>query len=73
MDRRETLEEGLIGLMNSLGISKVRMMFTLALIRAHNLHEEVVRWILSYKGKEDTMTAQALISKLNSLIDTEAV
>ena len=73
MDRRETLEEGLIGLMNSLGISKVRMMFTLALIRAHNLHEEVVRWILSYKGKEDTMPAQALISKLNSLIDTEAV
>ena len=73
MDRRETLEEGLIGLKNSLGISKVRMMFTLALIRAHNLHEEMVRWILSYKGKEDTMTAQAFISKLNSLIDTEAV
>lgn len=73
MDRRETLEEGLIGLMNSLGISKVRMMFTLALIRAHNLHEEMVRWIVSYKGKEDTMTAQALTSKLNSLIDTEAV
>ncbi len=73
MDRRETLEEGLIGLMNSLGISKVRMMFTLALIRAHNLHEEMVRWIVSYKGKEDTMTAQAFISKLNSLIDTEAV
>lgn len=73
MDRRQTLEEGLIGLMNSLGISKVRMMFTLALIRAHNLHEEMVRWIASYKGKEDTMTAQAFISKLNSLIDTEAV
>ena len=73
MDRRETLEEGLIGLMNSLGISKVRMMFTLALIRAHNLHEEMVRWIVGYKGKEDTMTAQAFISKLNSLIDTEAV
>ena len=73
MDRRETLEEGLIGLMNSLGISKVRMMFTLALIRAHNLHEEMVRWIVSYKGKEDTMTAQTFISKLNSLIDTEAV
>ena len=73
MDRRETLEEGLIGLMNSLGISKVRMMFTLALIREHNLHEEMVRWIVSYKGKEDTMTAQTFISKLNSLIDTEAV
>lgn len=73
MDRRETLEEGLIGLMNSLGISKVRMMFTLALIRAHNLHEEMVRWIVSYKGKEDTMTAQTFISKLNSLIDTEAI
>ena len=73
MDRRETLEEGLIGLMNSLGVSKVRMIFTLALIRAHNLHEEMVRWIVSYKGKEDTMTAQSFISKLNSLIDTEAV
>lgn len=71
MDRRETLEEGLIGLMNSLGISKVRMIFTLALIRAHNLHEEMVRWIASYKGKEDTMTAQAFISKVGRLSEMQ--
>ena len=69
MDREKELEEGLIGLMYALGISKVRMMLSLALIRAHHLHEEMVWWIASYKGKEDTLTAQAFKSKLKKLTD----
>jgi hypothetical protein len=67
MERVKELEEGLIGLMYALGISKVRMMLSLALIRAHHLHKEMARWIVSYKGKEDTLTAQAFMSKLNEL------
>lgn len=69
MERVKELEEGLIGLMYALGISKVRMMLSLALIRAHHLHKELARWIVSYKGKEDALTAQAFMSKLNKLTD----
>lgn len=69
MERVKELEEGLIGLMRALGISMYRAIFCLALIRAHHLHEEMVRWIASYKGKEDALTAQAFMSKLNELTD----
>ena len=69
MERWKELEEGLIGLMRALGISMYRAIFCLALIRAYHLHEEMVRWIVSYKGKEDTLTAQAFMSKLNKLTD----
>ena len=70
MERREELESCLIGLMQNLGISKVRMMLSLAIIRVHHLHEEMIEWIASYKGKEDTLTAQAFMSKLGRLSET---
>lgn len=69
MERVKELEEGLIGLMRALGISMYRAIFCLAEIRAHHLHEEMVRWIASYKGKDDALTAQAIMSKLNELTD----
>ncbi|MBQ1227963.1 MAG: hypothetical protein IIX79_07740 [Alistipes sp.] len=69
MEREKELEEVLIGLMYALGISKVRMMLSLALIRAHHLHEEMVRWIASYKGREDALTTQAFMSKLKELTE----
>lgn len=69
MERVKELEEGLIGLMRALGISMYRAIFCLAEIRAHHLHEEMVRWIASYKGKENALTAQAFMSKLNELTD----
>ena len=69
MERGKKLEEVLIGLMQALGMSMYRAIFCLALIRAHHLHEEMVRWIASYKGKEDALTAQAFMSKLNELTD----
>lgn len=70
MERKKELEEGLIGLMYALGISKVRMMLSLALIRAHHLHEEMVMWIASYHGTDRTMTAQDFMSKLRRLSET---
>ena len=57
--------------MNSLGISRVRGMLSLALIRAHQIHEEMILWIPTYHGKEDTITAQAFMSKLDELTDSE--
>lgn len=69
MERVKELEEGLIGLMRALGMSMYRAIFCLAEIRAHHLHEEMVWWIASYKGKEDTLTAQAFMSKLKELTE----
>ena len=70
MERREELEDILIGLMKSLGMSMYRGVFSMALIRAHHLHKEMIEWIASYKGKEDTLTAQAFMSKLGRLSET---
>jgi hypothetical protein len=69
MEQEKELEEGLIGLMHALEISKVRIMLSLAIIRVHHLHEEMVRWIASYKGKEHALTAQTFMSKLKELTD----
>ena len=70
-EREKKIESILIGLMNSLGISRVRGMLSLALIRAHQIHEEMILWIATYHGKEDTITAQAFMSKLDELTDSE--
>jgi hypothetical protein len=69
MEREKELEEGLIGLMYALGISKVRMMLSLALIRSHQIHLPMAKWVLSYRGKENTLTAQTFMSKFNELTD----
>ena len=70
-EREKKIESILIGLMNSLGISRVRGMLSLALIRAHQIHKEMILWIATYHGKEDTITAQAFMSKLDELTDSE--
>ena len=67
----DELEDILIGLMHSLGISRVRGMLSLALIRAHQIHEEMILWVATFQGKEDTLTAQAFMSKLNELTDSD--
>ena len=71
MDRRDELEKGIIGLMSALGISEVRMMFSLALIRVYHLHEDMAEWMVGYIGREDTLTVQAFMSKLNELTEEE--
>ena len=69
MERVKELEEGLIGLMYALGISKVRMMLSLALIRAHHIQYELLEWFVDYYEREGTLTTQAFMSKLNELTE----
>lgn len=71
MEREQMLEDGLIGLMRSLGIPKVRMMLSLAMIRAHHIQEDMVSWVATFQGKEEALTAQIFMSKLNELTDSE--
>ena len=70
-EHTKELENILIGLMISLGISKVKTALTLAMIRAYQIHEEMIDWIASFHGKEDTITAQIFMSKLSQLTDGE--
>ena len=69
MERRDELEKGIIGLMRSLGMPSARIMFIIALIRVYHLHEELAEWMVGYIGREDTLTVQAFMSKLNELTD----
>lgn len=69
MERAKELEKVLIGLMRALGMSMYRAIFCLALIRAHHLHEEMVRWIASYYGIDKEMTAGDFMRKLGELAE----
>lgn len=69
MERREILESGLIGLMYTLGISKVRMILSLAIIRSHNLHDDMAKWIASYHNSDRDMTAQEFLLKVRELAE----
>lgn len=69
MDRSKELENCLIGLMRSLEMTEVRIILSLALIRVHRLHEEMVEWVASYREKKDSLTVQAFMSKLNELTE----
>lgn len=66
VENRDELEDILIGLMHSLGISRVRGMLSLALIRAHQIHEEMILWVATFQGKEDTLTAQTFCQNSTS-------
>lgn len=68
-DREKELRSILIEVLYGLGLSRTRIMLTMAIIVAYQIEEEMVRWIASYKGKENTLTAQAFMSKLNKLTD----
>ena len=67
MENRDELESILIELLHGLEMPKVRIMLTLAIIRAYHLQQEMVDWIADFYGKEDTLTAQAFMSKLDEL------
>ena len=68
MDRKKQLEYGLIGLMKAIGMSMYRAMFCLAEIRAYHLQDKMVEWVVSCRGKENTITPQSFIAKLDELI-----
>ena len=71
-ERTKELNSILIELMYGLEIPKVRIMLTMAIITAYHLQEEMVKWFVDYYGKEDTMTAQTFMSKLNELTDSDS-
>ena len=43
----------------------------MAKITAYHLQETMVDWVVDYYGKEDTITTQAFMSKLDELTDSE--
>ena len=70
-ETKKELNSILIGLLHELGVPKVRIMLTMAIITAYNLQQTMIDWLATYHGKEDTLTAHAFMSKLNELTDSE--
>ena len=66
-EETKELNSILIGLLHELGVPTVRIMLTMAIITAHHLQQTMIDWIATFQGKEDTMTAQIFMSKLNEL------
>ena len=64
------LEDILIGLLYELEVPTVRIMATMAIIRAFHIEQEMINWVATFSGKEDTLTTQAFMSKLNELTGT---
>lgn len=70
-ERKRELRSILILLLRGMNFSKVRIMLTLAIIAAHQIEEEMCDWAIAYYKKEGTITAQAFMSKLDELTDSE--
>ena len=50
-EKRRELNSILIGLLFELGVSKVRIMLTMAIITAYHLQETMVDWVVDYYKK----------------------
>ena len=68
-DRVKELRSALILLLSGLGMSKTRIMLTMAIIVAYQIEEEMGSWVATYYGKSDDMTIEAFMAKLNELTD----
>ena len=66
--KKRNIKYGLIVLMKAIGMSMYRAMFCLAEIKAYKLQDKMVEWVVSCRGKEDTITPQSFTAKLNELI-----
>ena len=66
-DRVKELRSALILLLSGLGMSKTRIMLTMAIIVAYQIEEEMGSWIATYHGRSDDMTIEAFMSKLKKL------
>lgn len=69
-NREKELNSILIGLLYELEVPKVRIMLTMAIITAYHLQQTMIDWAVDYYEKEDTLTAQAFMSKLSELTDS---
>jgi hypothetical protein len=70
--QKEEARSILIGLMNSLGVSKVRIMLYTSIIRAYDIEEEMINWVATNHEKADSLTIEAFVSKLNELTGENA-
>jgi hypothetical protein len=70
--RTKELRSILIEVLQGLGMTKVRIMLTMAIIAAYQIEEEMVAWIATYYGKEDSLTTQEFMSRLNALTDSDS-
>lgn len=68
-DRVKELRSALILLLSGLGMSKTRIMLTMAIIVAYQIEEEMGSWIATYYGRSDDMTIEAFMAKLKKLTD----
>ena len=69
--RKKELRSILILLLRGMNFSKVRTMLTMAIIAAHQIEEEMCDWAIAYYKKNNTLTTQAFMEKLNKLTDSE--
>lgn len=67
MIEKKELRSILIEVLYGLGLSRTRIMLTMAIIVAYQIEEEMVRWIATYYGRSDDMTIEAFMAKLNEL------
>ena len=56
--KKRNIKYGLIVLMKAIGMSMYRAMFCLAEIKAYKLQDKMVEWVVSCRGKDDTITPQ---------------
>ena len=70
-ERMREYRDILILLLKGLGMSRPRIMITMAIIRAHKIEREMINFIATYRGKETTFTTQIFMSKLSQLTDGE--
>ena len=66
-ERTKELRSILILVLKGLGMSKVRIMLTMAIIAAYHLEEKMASWVATFKGRSDDMTTQVFMAKLREL------
>ena len=68
-ERVKELRSILIEVLVGLGVSKVRITVIMAIIAAHKIEEEMARWMATFYGRSDSLTVQALMSKIQELTE----
>ena len=66
-ERTEELNSILVELLYGLGLSNVRIMLTMAVIKAYRCQYEIMEWFVDYYEREGTMTPPIFMSKLREL------
>ena len=68
-ERTKELRSILIQLLIGLGMTKPRIMLTMAIISAYQIEYEMAYWAVDYYKKNGLLTVKIFMSKLNELTD----